>query len=108
MVRVFLAEDNPGDVNLVREALAAHRIENVLTVAANGNEAMQAVSEICAEENNDRPDVVLLDVNLPFIDGLTVLAALREDPGCATLPVIIVTSSDNARVALFQETDRFR
>lgn len=96
MVWVFLADDNPGDVILVREALAAHRIESDLTVVGDGDEALKAVAKICAREENLRPDVVLLDINLPRVDGFTVLAALRGDPGCSSVPVIIVTSSDNA------------
>jgi chemotaxis family two-component system response regulator Rcp1 len=97
MANLFLAEDNPADVFLVREALAAHNIEIDLTVVPDGNAAMKAVEEICADDECDRPGVVMLDINLPLVDGFTVLAALRDHPNCALVPVIIVSSSDSAR-----------
>ena len=96
-LRVLLAEDNPGDVILVREALAAHHIDNDLKVVADGGEALRLINKIGKADDYPCPDVLLLDINLPRVNGLTILAAFRENPDCATTPVIVVTSSDSVR-----------
>jgi len=96
-IQVLLAEDNQGDVLLVREALAAHDIPHELRVAATGAEAMDFVARMGKPGEAPCPDIVLLDLNLPRVDGHEVLREFRRHPDCATTPVIIVSSSDSPR-----------
>jgi len=96
MINVLLIEDNFGDVLLVKEALAAHEIENTLHVLSDGQKALQFVQGMGKPDSAPCPDVILIDLNLPKIDGGVVLAAIREHHACTNTPVIVVTSSDNA------------
>jgi chemotaxis family two-component system response regulator Rcp1 len=93
-VRVLLAEDNPGDVILVREAFARHKLPHELQIAADGEEAMDFVMQMEKPGQPPCPDILLLDLNLPKIDGHEVLREFRKHPACATTPVIILSSSD--------------
>jgi len=115
MTHILLAEDNFGDVMLVREALAAHRVENTLYVVKDGQEALDfvaAMGESGETGNTPCPDLMLLDMNLPKADGEAVLAAFRRHAACAATPVIIVSSSNNPRdrnrVAALGVTHYFR
>jgi CheY-like chemotaxis protein len=92
-VTLLLAEDNPGDVFLIRRALDIQAFGYELLLAKNGEEAVQYVVEAAA--GNWRIDLLLLDLNLPRFDGVEVLAELRRYPELATLPVIMLTSSDS-------------
>jgi CheY-like chemotaxis protein len=96
VINVLLIEDNFGDVHLVKEALAAHEIENTLHVLSDGQKALQFVQGLGKADNAPCPDIILLDLNLPKVDGEMVLAAIRECHVCAATPVIVVTSSDSA------------
>lgn len=102
-LRILLAEDNRGDVILVREALREHHIDHELHVVEDGEEALAYVARLGNTDEMPCPDIVLLDLNLPKSDGTTVLAALRRRPESASVPVIVVTSSaapaDQALVA---------
>ncbi len=95
-LRVALAEDNPGDVFLVREALAFHNVKAQLTVKTDGEEMLHFIQRI---ESGDVPcpDVVLLDLNLPKYGGEALLKRMRESPACNGVPVVIVTSSDSPK-----------
>lgn len=92
-LEIFLIEDNPGDVLLTREALRGAKVLNRLTVASNGEEALAMLRREGAHAGAVRPDLVLLDLNLPRLSGLEVLAAIRTDPVLASLPVVMLTSS---------------
>ena len=92
-LRIFLAEDNEADVNLVREALREHHVPHELTVAQDGVSASQYINGVAAG-TNACPDVFLLDLNLPQMDGHELFALIRSSPACATTPVVILTSSD--------------
>jgi CheY-like chemotaxis protein len=96
-LRILLAEDNAGDVLLVREALAKYEIPHELHVVRDGGEALAFVARI-GEDSEDNttpcPELLLLDLNLPKADGPTVLAAFRRHPLCAHTPVIAISSSD--------------
>ena len=94
---ILLAEDNRGDVLLIREALQEHRIEHELFVVSDGAQAVDYIDNICEGSGSHRPDLVLIDLNLPKVDGLQVLAHLRNHPLCGSTPVVIVTSSDAPR-----------
>lgn len=96
-LHIFLAEDNPGDVELVRESLREHNIEHTLAVARDGREAKELIQRIGMAHDTPCPDVVLLDLNLPKTDGHELMALLRAHPLCGKTPVIVVTSSDARR-----------
>ena len=89
-ITVLLVEDDPGDVLLVREAFDAHKLNNRLLVAADGVEAM----ELLRSADADRPDLVLLDLNLPRKDGREVLAEIKSDKALRSIPVVVLTTSD--------------
>src|SRR5580692_3697759 len=91
---ILLAEDNPGDVFLVQKALRQHHILHRLYVVRDGAEALAWVAHIGEPGGTPRPDVVLLDLNLPKFDGRQILSEFRKHPGCSQSPVIAVTSSD--------------
>lgn len=93
-LKVLLAEDNRGDVLLVREALAEHQIANELYVMRDGGEALDYIAHIGETEESPCPDLMLLDLNLPKADGLTILAEFRRHPQCTHTPVIVISSSD--------------
>src|ERR1700733_9024412 len=91
--KIFLAEDNPGDVFLVRRALDFYRIEYDLSLAKNGEEAIALVRK--AEDGEFVIDLMLVDLNLPRYDGGQVVAAARSGKMLGKTPIIILTSSDS-------------
>ena len=97
MLRILLAEDNPGDILLVQEALKEHRIPHELHVVQDGAQALEFITRVGRRGDFPCPDLVLLDINLPKKDGQQVLSELRKHPECAHVSVIVVTSSDAAR-----------
>jgi len=94
---ILLAEDNLGDILLVQRALAKYSISHRLHVVRDGAEALTYVSHIGQPGGTLCPDLVLLDLNLPKVDGRQVLSEFRKHPGCSEAPVIVVTSSDAPR-----------
>jgi chemotaxis family two-component system response regulator Rcp1 len=92
-IEILLVEDNPGDVDLTREALESGKIRNLLHVAANGEEAMAFLRHKGKYTNAPRPDLVLLDLNLPRMDGREVLAQIKSDDDLKRIPVVVLTSS---------------
>jgi len=95
-LHVFLAEDNPGDIELVHEALRENEVEYTMTIARDGAQAKRYIESI---GTNDAPcpDVLILDLNLPKADGHELLALLRSRPLCTETPVIVVTSSNSRK-----------
>jgi two-component system, chemotaxis family, response regulator Rcp1 len=91
-VHVLLAEDNPGDVFLIREALQLQELDFELMVLPDGEEMFALIDRIDAG-TVPCPDIVLLDLNLPKQSGETLLERMRESPVCSQVPIIIVTSS---------------
>jgi chemotaxis family two-component system response regulator Rcp1 len=91
--RVLLIEDNPADVFLIKEALRRHGIQFNLEWFADGEQAVLHIEGIGSE--SPTPDVILLDLNLPKIDGKEVLGRIRCNPHFARTPVAILTSSDS-------------
>jgi chemotaxis family two-component system response regulator Rcp1 len=96
-IEVLLVEDNPGDVRLTREALKEGKVINHLSVAKDGEEALAFLRREGAFADAPRPDVILLDLNLPRRDGREVLQAIKADPSLRTIPVVILTSSEAER-----------
>ena len=97
LLHILVAEDNRADVLLIRAALREHRIEHELQVVEDGAEAIEYVERIGADGGKACPDVVLLDLNLPKVEGPQVLKVLRRHPKCAGIPVIVVSSSEAMR-----------
>lgn len=93
-VEFLLAEDNPGDVRLTQEALRESKIRNNLNVVTDGMEAIAFLRRQGKYANAPTPDVVLLDLNLPKMDGREVLAEIKSDPLLKRIPVVIITSSE--------------
>jgi two-component system, chemotaxis family, response regulator Rcp1 len=94
-VRILLVEDNAGDVFLVRRALEKQGLSHDLTVAPNGEAALQLLDQAANGDPGFAPELVLLDLNLPKVNGTQVLCHIRETAGLAATPVIIITSSDS-------------
>ena len=92
-VEILLVEDNPGDVRLTREAFKEAKVRNVIHVARDGVEAMEFLRRQGAHAAAPRPDIILLDLNLPRKDGREVLAELKADPGLRRIPVVVLTTS---------------
>ncbi len=97
---ILLVEDNPDDVDLTRRALLRNNILNELVVASDGVQALDylfGTGTYAGRDLRQMPQVILLDLKLPKIDGLEVLAKLRSDPKTKLLPVVILTSSNEER-----------
>jgi CheY-like chemotaxis protein len=96
LVEVLLVEDDPGDVMLVRESFHDHQAGNRLTVVSDGVEAMALLRRQGRHADAARPDLVILDLNLPRMNGSEVLAAIKRDPDLKTIPVVVLTTSQAA------------
>ena len=92
-IEILLVEDNPGDVRLTREALNEGHVRNNLTVAKDGAEALAMARRQPPYDVAPRPDLVLLDLNLPKLDGRQVLAEMKADPELRRIPVVVLTTS---------------
>ena len=92
-IEILLVEDNPGDVRLTREALKDAKVINNLHVAGDGVAAMDFLHRQSEHHNAVRPDLILLDLNLPKKDGREVLSEIKADPGLRQIPVVILTTS---------------
>ena len=94
-IHILLVEDNPGDVRLTEEALKDSKVHIRLDVVMDGVEAMDYLRRAGKYANASRPDIILLDLNLPRKDGRTVLAEIKEDELLRRIPVVILTTSDD-------------
>ncbi len=92
-IDILLVEDNPGDVRLTKEALKENKIGNNLYVVGDGAEAMEFLHNKGIYAQKPRPDLILLDLNLPKKDGREVLAEIKEDKDLKHIPVVILTTS---------------
>lgn len=93
-VNILLVEDNPADVRLTREAMSASRTRNALHIARDGEEAMAFLRREGVFSKSPRPDLIILDLNLPKKDGREVLSEVKSDPNFKRIPVIILTTSN--------------
>ncbi len=96
-IMILLVEDNPGDVRLTREALKDMKMNNELFVVADGVEALSFLRQESPYEDMPRPDIILLDLNLPRKDGREVLADIKADDRLKRIPVVVLTTSDDDR-----------
>jgi two-component system, chemotaxis family, response regulator Rcp1 len=94
-LQILLVEDSPGDVRLTREAFREASISIELHVATDGVEAMAFLKRYGAHVDAPRPDMILLDLTLPKMDGRAVLAHIKEDIGLKDIPTVILTTSDS-------------
>ena len=92
-IEILLVEDSPGDVRLTQEALKEAKVRNNLSVARDGEEALAVLRQQGPHAGAARPDLILLDLNLPQKDGREVLAEIKEDPRLRRIPVVILTTS---------------
>lgn len=92
-IEILLVEDNPGDIDLAREALESNKIINNLHVARDGEEAMCFLQKKAPFLEAPRPDLIILDLNLPKKDGREVLAEIKADDLLRTIPIVVLTSS---------------
>ena len=90
---ILLVEDNPGDTRLVIEAMREAKLENYIHVVEDGIEAMQFLRREGRFGDAPRPDLILLDLNLPKKDGRAVLAEVKADPVLKRIPVVVLTTS---------------
>jgi chemotaxis family two-component system response regulator Rcp1 len=93
-IRILLIEDSSGDVRLMREVLLGANNSIQLLVASDGVEAMSFLRQQGTYRNAPRPDLILLDLNLPKIDGREVLALIKADGDLRAVPIIVLTTSD--------------
>jgi CheY-like chemotaxis protein len=94
VIDVLLVEDDPGDVLMTREAFADHKLKNTLHVVDNGMDAMAFLRKEPPFADAPTPDLILLDLNLPRMDGREVLAAVKSDPDLGAIPVVVLTTSE--------------
>jgi CheY-like chemotaxis protein len=93
-IQVLLVEDSPGDVRLTREAFREANVSIQLHVATDGVEAMAFLKQEAPHGDVPRPDLILLDLNLPKMDGREVLANIKADDNLKTIPTVILTTSE--------------
>ncbi|HEU0300946.1 MAG TPA: response regulator [Longimicrobium sp.] len=96
-IEVLLVEDNPGDVRLTREAMREGKVATALSVVSDGVEAMAFLRHEGSYAGAPRPDLILLDLNLPRKDGREVLREVRDDPALRDIPVVVVTATEEER-----------
>ncbi len=92
-IEMLLVEDSPADVLITREALTQAKVWNVMHVVEDGVEAMAFLHREGAYTAAPRPDLIVLDLNLPRKNGREVLAEIKSDPALATIPVVVLTTS---------------
>jgi CheY-like chemotaxis protein len=92
-IEILMVEDNPGDVRLTVEALRDGKVRNNLHVAVDGVEALEFLRRTGRFADAPRPDMILLDLNLPRKDGREVLAEIKDDPDLRRIPIVVLTTS---------------
>lgn len=93
-IEILLVEDSPGDVRLAQEVFLESKVINNLSVARDGEEALAFLKKKGDFHNSPTPDIILLDLNLPRIDGREVLTEIKNDPKLMRIPVVVLTMSD--------------
>jgi CheY-like chemotaxis protein len=99
-INILLVEDNPGDVRLTQEAFKDGMLHNQLHVVMDGEAAMDCLHRRGQYENAERPDLILLDLNIPKMNGREVLAAIKQDPDLKRIPVVVLTTSQDEQDVL--------
>lgn len=94
-VHILLVEDNEGDIVLTKEALADAKMKNKVSVSRDGEEAINYLNNAIQNPDNLLPDFILLDINLPKVDGKEVLSYIKSTPKLKKIPVVILSTSSN-------------
>lgn len=94
-IEILLVEDNPADVRFTREAFLQARVQNNIHVVQDGDSALAFLQQKAPYQDAPRPDLILLDLNLPKKDGREVLAEIKTDPHTHHIPVVVLTTSDD-------------
>lgn len=97
MVEILMVEDNPADVRLTREAFKDAKVLNHMNVVVDGEEAMAFLRQEGKYADAPRPELILLDLNLPKKDGREVLAEIKKDPELKRIPIVVLTTSDDEK-----------
>jgi CheY-like chemotaxis protein len=92
-IDVLLIEDDPGDILLTREAFEHHKIRNNLRVARDGQEGLDFLYQRGRHQDAPKPDLILLDLNLPKYDGRQLLQQIKSDPELCHIPIVVLTTS---------------
>ena len=93
-VRILVVDDDPGDVLMIEEALEDSDVEKVIDVVNDGQEAMEFLRREGRHAEASRPDLILLDLNMPRMDGRQVLGAVKQDEDLRTIPIVVLTTSN--------------
>ncbi|MGS2617363.1 response regulator [Micromonospora sp. LZ34] len=93
-VRILVVDDDPGDVLMIEEALADSDVDKVIDVVGDGQEAMEFLRREGRHIDARRPDVILLDLNMPRMDGRQVLGEVKGDEDLRTIPIVVLTTSN--------------
>ncbi|MEH1016759.1 response regulator [Micromonospora sp. CPCC 206060] len=93
-VHILVVDDDPGDVLMIEEALEDSDVEKVIDVVGDGQEAMEFLRQQGRHTEARRPDVILLDLNMPRMDGRQVLGEVKSDPDLRTIPIVVLTTSN--------------
>ncbi|MBM0229256.1 MULTISPECIES: response regulator [Micromonospora] len=93
-VRILVVDDDPGDVLMIEEALEDSDVEKVIDVVNDGQEAMEFLRREGRHTDARRPDMILLDLNMPRMDGRQVLGEVKRDEDLRTIPIVVLTTSN--------------
>lgn len=96
-IEILLVEDNPGDIELTKEALEQGKLKNNINVCEDGEEALDYLLRRNQYEDAKRPDLIFMDLNLPKLNGRDVLKTIKEDSDLMSIPVVILSSSEAAK-----------
>ena len=97
LAHILLVEDNEGDILLTLEAFEESKFKSQVSVARNGQEALDYLNQKGEFSNVHRPDLILLDINIPIFNGLEVLEEIKQDESLKKIPVIMLTTSSNQK-----------
>jgi CheY-like chemotaxis protein len=93
-VRILVVDDDPGDVLMIEEALEDSDVEKTIDVVSDGEEAMEFLRRTGRHAEAPRPDMILLDLNMPRMDGRQVLGEVKNDEDLRTIPIVVLTTSN--------------
>lgn len=96
-MHILLVEDNDGDIQLTLDAFEESKVKTNISVVKNGRDALDFLHRRGGFANADKPDLILLDINIPIFNGHEVLADIKQDPGLKKIPVIMLTTSSNPK-----------
>lgn len=94
-IKILLVEDNEGDIVLTMQALKKANVTNGLSIVRDGDEALKYLRNKGKFENSETPDLILLDINLPKVDGIEVLTEIKNDENLRVIPVVMLTTSES-------------